>query len=540
MRKRIIAKLLAVLSLLSLFAVAVPVLLDRSSHASLLANCSEDISANCLLDTGVQLLNENYPEPIDTRPLSQLAAVGRVDEAENLFMKLALERGETSQAATEIASKSVAVHRLVNAIQGGHDLDAALAQLPQAHASDLWLAGLILMGNDPYGTRPIRPDNPVRQKDAQIAAAMASLIVSWFETGSPKARAWQVAYAAELRARLEDREGVIEVLRIAEGRVRSPNYSRRVFEVAGAETVLELVSSSSLSYPNLLLTAAEAENDDEKARFYLEAAFDHHAERTPWPDFDLMKRVALRSAALGYAGLAQSLSKRMVTLADKTDTPFEAFAHIDAARALHFAGASVDEVVHRLSIAESLFPDDPSEVIANGLVSGPMAWQSSGLAREARLGIASVSASVGDIDRAKRMLTGIDEPVTAWLYLDTQGFSVLVLTALMDHAEETLHPHDYAYIAGQFARRASVKEQPKQHHSWALQRVRKIAETGETEGRYRYLIYNALAVVSFGAGEKELGQTVLERMALSALSERNAVQLVNAGYSYVTYGIDQP
>lgn len=123
------------LAIILLVVVAVPFLHDRSSSASVLRTCSAAISADCLLDAGVHLLNEDYPEPIDTRPLNQLSVVGRIDDAQQLFMQLALDRGETPQAATEIASKSVSTHRLVAALQSGLDLDAE----PHGTSIRFWL-----------------------------------------------------------------------------------------------------------------------------------------------------------------------------------------------------------------------------------------------------------------------------------------------------------------------------------------------------------------------------------------------------------------
>jgi len=93
-------------------------------------------------------------------------------------------------------------------------------------------------------------------------------------------------------------------------------------------------------------------------------------------------------------------------------------------------------------------------------------------------------------------------------------------------------------VVGQFATRAAFNEQSARYNSWALQRARKIAATGEPGGEYRYLFYDALAFVAFSAGEADPGQSVLTRMAQSALEERNAVQLVNGGYSYFEYRAD--
>lgn len=508
---------------------------EKDSSADQIAACRSNVTADCLLDIGVLLMSQKQSQRIDTRPGTQLAALGRLEDAQALFLQQALDRGQTKEAASVTALRAISTHQLLAELNVGLDLEAALLEVPYAHVGNLWLAGLELLGEDPYGVRPFHSGEPPLPHSSSVVAAMASHIVLWVKTGSPKSSAWQLKYAAELRARLGDQAGVLEVLQQMEFNAQSAIFSEHVFRVAGVDAVLTMVQQSEGSYPHSLLVAAGAESDSERAEALLSKAFDIFANRKVWPDFGLMERAVRRGADLGYLTHARSLADRMAELADTTEYPFEVFAHIDTANALYFAGAEPTAVAARLDVAESLFPGDPSQVVAVGLIGGPMQWEKSGLAREARWQIASVAAYIGDIDRAKRMLDGLDEPVTAWLGFVAENLPVSSLSQLMVFAEQKLPPHDYAYVAGQFARFSATSERSTQHHEWALGLARDVATNGQIRGERSVQIYNALARVSFGAGDVALGRITLANMAEDALEKRDGAALINAGFLYGVY-----
>lgn len=508
---------------------------EKDSSADQIAACRSNVTADCLLDVGVLLMSQKQSQRIDTRPGTQLAALGRFEDAQALFLQQALDRGQTTEAASVAALQAISTHQFLTALTATLDVDEALVRVPFADAGNLWLAGLDLLGEDPYGVRPFHSGEPPSPHSSSLVAAMASRIVLWVETGSPKSSAWQLKDAAELRARLGDRVGVLEVLQLMESNAQSATFSEHVFKVAGVDTVLAMVQRSEGSYPHSLLAAAGAVASNERAEALLSEAFDIFASRKIWPEFGLMERVVRRSADLGYLTHARSLADRMAELADTTEYPFEVFAHIDTANALYFAGAELTAVAARLDVAESLFPGDPSKVVAVGLIGGPMQWEKSGLAREARWQIASVAAYIGDIDRAKRMLDGLDEPVTAWLGFVAENLPVSSLSQLMVFAEQKLPPHDYAYVAGQFARFSATSERSTQHHEWALGLARDVATNGQIRGERSVQIYNALARVSFGAGDVALGRITLANMAEDALEKRDGAALINAGFLYRVY-----
>lgn len=541
-RRGIIRHPALLILLVSVTLAAMIVVLAGETHpdADEVTACRNNVTSDCLIGTGVLLMSQSRSQRTNTRPGSQLSSLNRFEQAQALYHQFALDSGSTEEAASVTALRATSTHQLLSALSKGLDLDEALVRVPYAHAGNLWLAGLKLLGDDPYGLRPFHSGEQPPPRNSSLVAAMASRIVLWVEIGSPKSSAWELEYAAELRARLGDRAGVLEVLQLMQSNAQSLRLSENVFKVAGVDTVLAMLQRSEESYPHSLLAAAGAAARNEGTEALLSEAFDIFANRKIWPEFGLMERVVLRSADLGYLTHAQSLAERMAALADTTEYPFEVFAHIHTAKSLYLAGAEPMDVKARLDVAESLFPADPSKVVAVGLIGGPMQWENSGLAREARWQIASVAANIGDLDRARRMLDGLDEPVTAWLGIVAENLPVPCLSQLMVFAQEQLQPHDYAYVAGQFARRAATSDRSAQHHVWALEMTRELASSGQTKGERSVQIHTSLARVSCDSGDEALCRQLAASMADEAFIRRDGAALVHAGYLFAVYGLDEP
>jgi len=541
-RSGIIRRPVFLILLVSVTLAAMMVVLaeETDPYADEVTACRINVTSDCLIGTGVLLMSQYRSQRTDTRPGSQLSSLYRFEQAQALYHQFALDNGATEEAASVTAFRATSTHQLLSALDEGLDLDEALVRVPYAYAGNLWLAGLELLGDDPYGLRPFHSGEPPSSHSSSLVAAMASRIVLWVETGPPKSAAWELQFATELRARLGDQAGVLEVLQLMESNAQSKRLSEHVFKVAGVDTVLAMLQRSEGSYPHSLLAAAGAAVSKERAEALLSEAFDIFASRKIWPEFGLMERVVRRSADLGYLTHAQSLAERMAALADTTEYPFEVFAHIHTGKSLYFAGAEPIDVKARLDVAESLFPADPSKVVAVGLIGGPMRWENSGLARDARWQIASVAAYIGDLDRAKRMLDGLDEPVTAWLGFVTENLPVPSLSQLMVFAQEQLQPHEYAYVAGQFARSAATSDRSAQHHLWALELTREVASNGQTRGERSTQIHTALAHVSCDLGDEALCGQLLASMADDAFDRRDGASLVHVGYLFVVYGVDKP
>ena len=265
-------------------------------------------------------------------------------------------------------------------------------------------------------------------------------------------------YAAKLRAALGDRGGAVEVLRKMNtrdlpGHMWLSGISVELLQVVGLDAALALADPSKRTFPKLLLRAGSAEPDPTKAAEHLARAFDIHSSRSPWPGFNLMLRVVAAAADRGLLQEARIFADRMVELAAiYADAPFGVFHGLDAAEALHLADAAPDEVSQQISLAVSQFPESGSEAVALGLVSGPMLWESSGLADEARGRVAAISAEIGDLDTTARMLDRLSEPMTQWLYLTDRDLPVAALDALRETAWRLLPAEDAAYVTGQFAR----------------------------------------------------------------------------------------
>ncbi len=370
--------------------------------------------------------------------------------------------------------------RLAKDLRAGISLDAALAKVPEADGSDLWIVGLDILGRQPFGRPASFASEAPGEAERELVAALATRILAWNRASPQRARDYHLEYAAELRAALGDRDGAIEALREMSRRdlpshMRLSGRSVELVQVAGPDAVLALANPSDRTFPTLLLRAGSAEQDPAKAAEHLAKAFGIHARRSPWPNFNLMLRVVEAAADRGLAQESRAFADRMVELAESyADAPFGVFHRLDAAEALHLADAATEEVSRQIALAVSQFPENSSEIVATGLVSGPTRWKSSGLADEARGRVAAISAEIGDHENAVRMLGRLSEPLTQWLYLTDKDLAVATLDVLHEAVWRLLPPEDAAYVTGQLARTLVLHERTFAQKKWTLRIAREL------------------------------------------------------------------
>lgn len=494
--------------------------------------CRETPDADCVLDIGTALLLNRKELTVDDRWLAPLAMSGRIEAAEAVIAHHAERRGTPPDDASAEARTETLRFRLARDLRAGVDLDAALAEVPDADGGDLWIVGLELLHKNPYGLAYLGAPKTPTESERDLVTALASRILAWNDAQPPRARDFQLSYAAELRAALGDRKGTIDALRAMNARnVRAPGLSTEVFRVAGPETVLALVDPSDRVFANLLQRAGEAEEDPDLAAQHFTRAFDLYAGDTPWPDFDLMLRIVKATLKRGLASEARVLADRMVQLADEnSDVPFHVFDRLHAAQALRDAGAAPDAVSEQIDIAISQFPSDGSEIVGFGLVSGLMRWEPSGLADNARASIAGLTAEIGDIETALAVLDQVADPVTAWTKLTDRDLPVATLETLREAASQKLSAEDSAFVAARLAHMAVVYRRGADHEAWALRVAKDLGNDPQAMKARDGAVAEAVARIAFDQGDEVLGRAALEALARIALDRRDGVQLIRTGY----------
>lgn len=494
--------------------------------------CRETPDADCVLDIGTALLLDQRELDVRDRWLAPLAMTGRIEAAEAVIAHHAERRRTPPDAAAAEARTKTLRFRLTRDLRSGVDLEEALAKVPDADGGDLWIVGLELLHKNPYGLAYLGPPKTPTESERDLVAALATRILAWNRAEPQRARDYQLEYAAELRASLDDRDGTIEALGAMSGRnQRWLALSKEVFRAAGPGTVLALVDPSDRISAVMLQRAGEAEEDPALAAQYFTRAFDLYAGDTRWSNFDMMLRVVKATADRGLLYDARVLADRMVERADeRNEDPFGVFYRLYAAQALRDAGAAPDAVSKQIAIALSQFSSDGSEIVGVGLVSGLMRWEASGLANEARASIAGLNAEIGDIETAVAFLEQVTDPLTAWTKLTDRDLPVATLETLREASSQKLSTQASAYVAARLAHMAVVYRRGADHEAWALRVARDLGNDPQAMKARDGAVAEAVARIAFDQGDEVLGRAALEALARIALDRRDGVQLIRTGY----------
>ncbi len=476
MTRRAVLTFGLVLALLAL-AVLVPPRWPTGSPSAVVPACAARPEADCLLDIGTAILLAERESSPGSSWFGPLVAAGRLDEAEAILALHREREGASPEEARASARDGLSVIRFTHEIQAGVTLEEALASLPEANGSHLYTAGIGLLNGTFHVIPGLTPNHTPSPSDQVIVAALASRILLWASTDPERVPAWQLTRAAELFALLGDRARVLETLQLMKEHGADPvGLHEPVYEVVGSKAVLDLADLTDPSSAILLERAAMVERDDVRAAEHLQRAFDFEEIQEVWPDFSGMLRVVERAADRDLPSTTRTLADQMVQLAEtESENPFRVFDHIKAAKALLRAGADRQEITEQLDRARALFPSRLQDVVAFGLISGPMQWEGSGLADEAKRGIAAVLVSLGDVERGVELLHAMTYPEQGWLDLTELDLPVPVLDALLGAARRQLPSESAAYVAGQFARKIISSERTPQQDAWALKVARELA-----------------------------------------------------------------
>lgn len=466
------------------------------------------------------------------REVGMLAQMGRIGDALALELRVVSEKNRPPENIQATVDRRLASHRITAAIRNGIDLDTAIERTAGVDPGVLWISALDLLGRNPYGVRTglrIIPDDQV----LDVVSDMAERIARMAHEEPERQRTSHLMHAAELQTALGNRTEVIRLLEaLPETSDPFINPSEDLIRLIGSLDALRLFREAGGNRPNVLLTAASAETDLSLATAYLERAFTEFSSNEPWPDFVWMERTVERASDLGLQALALELARELGNQADTAPSAFPVFPHIKAARALMMAGADEGEVQDRLERAQSDFPQNNREIVGIGVVSGAIAWGSSGLDAQARREIANLRARMGEINSAVQIMDGIEDPVFAWNDMLTSEIPIETVGGILDAARDELSREEHAYIRAQHAQEMLFFGEDEEQQFWAHETATALLQTEQFIGDRAFLFYSTLARIGVRLEDRHIQITALEGMAEAALDSREFRELISAGYQW--------
>lgn len=495
------------------------------------AECRDAMTSTCLLDLGVAEALGSREVPAYLREVSELAAMGRIEDAAAIELRIQGARSKTPEAALAMTDRAMASHRLAAAIRRGASLEEAIEATPQTDGGTLWIAALDLIGRHPYGLvleDPAEPDAATQAIVAEMAEAVAGMAAGEAEG----ARQTHLVHAAELRAELGQREDALRYLSQMPRTGHGLPLSERLVRLIGPKAALAFYPPSEAQHGGTLRTAAAVARDPSEAEVYVEEAFALAADATPWPDYSDMERTVKVAAKAGLPEQALMLGRRMEELAASGKRLFPAFGHICAARALLAAGANEAEVRGSITHALAEFPSDEGQVVGFGLVGGVMQWGRSGLGAEARHDVAHLLARLGETAGPIGLMEGIGQPDYSWLVVLTPEVSVASYGPLLEAARGAMRQDDFDYVQALLAANIYRFGGSEEHRAWALATAQEILGRERVTGPRAVTVYDLLVEIGFRAGDRGIERRALERLGEAALASGSAADLLRAGIEW--------
>jgi hypothetical protein len=496
------------------------------------ASCAAAMTSACLADLGFAEASRVSSLPRYVSEIVQLGQIGHLVEAYTLERRVQEASGLSPEAAKVAADRRLASLRITAAIRAGETVRQAFDQTPQADGGALWISALDLLGQRPYGMSP-RSNAPPDATARLRVAAMAGLIASLAQGENPRSATSHLVYAARLQAMLQDRKAAIASLGHlpTEGR-EGIILSDDLLQVIGAEVAVPLcgqvVECEIWTRIRLAVTAGDAAS----ARDDLQRLFSTLADRKPWPDFGKREEVVALAAKGGDRGEALVLARRLLETAKTKPDVFPVFAFISAARALAVAGADDNEVRQSLSLAEAGFPQNPKTIVGFGFNAGPIQWGGFGLEAQARREIAGVRARLGDLDVAKTMMEGIQDPAFAWRDILTPDIPVAFLDPLLQTAGEAMSEEDFSYVRACLAQGLVLTAPSGPQAAWAKATATDILRAEPLVNKRASITYRCISWVGYSLKNDDLYHKAVERMGQAALASGDFVDLFRAAIAW--------
>ena len=251
------------------------------------------------------------------------------------------------------------------------------------------------------------------------------------------------------------------------------------------------------------------------------------AKATPRPDFPEMARVVATAITLGPPDNALALARRFASVARDRKDLFPAFSHLAAARLLADAGAPEDEVRAGLDLALGEFPDG-NPLLGIGAVSGAILWGPSGLEGQARAEAARLSARLGDLDAAIRLMDGIRNPQFAWADMLSPDIPTTSIDTLLQAATD-LSDEDLAYVQALTAQEMAMTDSVQR--AWATATTERLLAGELFSGPRGPSILAILAQVGAALNRPDLQRRAIDRAGMQALGSGDFMALLDAGFA---------
>lgn len=517
--------LLILTALAGLYALATQLPSLRAFDARWTA-CKAAPSAECLADLAVEAGLADRSPPAYLRDAAVLPKLGRFDQAQALadhMRKAQLASGSKAPEYDGLASHRIAAH-----VRGGMTAEQAVAQVPDAHYGALWIAGLDLLGRNPYGL----PKSETAVTEPATLAAVAGLadaLVTMDAGLNPQERSSALEYAAELRALLGDDDGAKAAVALLPKDLPDPLPLTAMLTLAvGPDVALSVCPSDTACRPYALRFAAAAALP-EQAKALLTEAFDL-AANAHYPEGFRLRDVVQDAVDLGQADLALTLARRLADVASSRPGIFPVFNHLDAAHALQAAGADPAEVRAALARAKAELPGGAVDTIVGvGVVSGLIAWNGSGLGAEALRSMALIHARLGEVDQALSLIEQAGDPVYAWQEVLVADLPTATLDQFLAAAALSLPPEDFAFRRSALARDMLVSDAADAAtRDWALALAQQALAQAPMQGAPALFTCKAVAVVADQTGDPALRDAALSHAARLALEMGDVQSLLHA------------
>jgi hypothetical protein len=160
------------------------------------------------------------------------------------------------------------------------------------------------------------------------------------------------------------------------------------------------------------------------------------------------------------------------------------------------------EVRAALDRAEAERPGSGGAAIGSGQM-GPITW-GGGIGSQARREQANLWARIGDLDRACRLMAGIEDPPYAWGQVLGPDLAPETLDQLLPAAEDALGGEEFLYLRAQTAAKMVWFNGSPAQRDWALRTVRDVLPAFDPGDDQALATCRAFARVAQGADDDTL------------------------------------
>jgi hypothetical protein len=514
---------------------------ERDPFLQISSDCRKAPTSTCLVDLGVgQLRQKDSTLDSDLNlPIDYLITMNRIEDAQILIFRNAVERGLPTGSAEEQANTRVASARLARSIRQGTSLDQAMVEQPNIDQMALSIAAQHLVGQTRFGAFR-GPDYPVNENLTNLAKQMAAKIVEMDPNARAGPRAYYLSLAAGVEVVLGDREAAINYLQQIPGRQETINgYSKEMVRSLGAETALQFMRDTGTPSPEFLFILASVEKDPARVRDHLTEAFQRFATEWTRPHYQWMAVTISACIALNQRELGLSLAQQTQDMAKAEGEDLLFFDHLYVIDALVAAGAPIDEIRENLNGVKDKLPAGPQASSDPNPVPGYTYWFESHLDGQARRHIARIHAKLGDVEEAKNIAYGFPpfthgnpSALVLWLESLEPGVSVEHLNRLFVAARGGLSDADVAYVKARMASLIIAHSRNEPAREWAMKAATDLLAEPLMAGANAANAYGELVELATHAEDLAIRQIAIDRLTAAAFHSRDGQDLIRAGFEH--------